>query len=342
MEKSEFYSVYKSIPKAELHIHIEAVMSRKTIKKLYFKTHGKEFTKEEMDSLFSYSDLNGFIGAFLQVQSLFTEVDDFDFIFEDLKNYLLRNGIAYCEAFFAPSAFIKKGFSYPEMTKNFEKNLKNIKSETGIDVRLLGDVSRTFGLETAEKNLEMFLKNRFDGFIGIGLGGAESKGPAKDFAPVFKKAKEAGLHAVAHAGEDEDAYSIWDTLNLCAAERIGHGVTAIQDEKLMQFCAERKIPFEIAPTSNVFTKKYVKNLKSHPVRTFFDKGMTVTINTDDPLFFGAELLDEYYNLYSEMNFSHEELKKIIENSFEASFLSEKEKSKFIAKADKAWKEHFSE
>lgn len=340
MEKNEFYSKYKAIPKAELHIHIEAVVSLDSIKKLYLKMNGCEFSDESLKELFSYSDLNGFIKAFLKVQDLFIEVSDFDLVFEDLKNYLLRNGITHCEAFFAPSAFIKKGFDYKEMTKNFEKNLKKIKDETGITVWLSGDVSRTFGLENAENNLKMFLENPFEGFIGIGLGGTESKGPSKEFAPVFKKAFDAGLHAVAHAGEDVDAFSIWDAINDCKAERIGHGITAIQDEKLMEYCAEKQIPFEIAPTSNVFTKKYVKSLETHPFRKFFDKGLLVTLNTDDPLFFGVELLDEYYNIYSKMNFTDEELKQVIKNSFKASFLSEEEKQKALKSVDEAWKKVF--
>ena len=336
MEKAEFYSLYGKVPKAELHIHIEAVISRESIKKLYFKTKGKEFTSQEMDSLFSYSDLNGFISAFLQVQDLFTEVSDFDLVFDDLKSFLLRNGITHCEAFFAPSAFLKKGFSYKEMTENFQKNLKKIKDETGITVWLLGDVSRTFGLENAEKNLELFASNPFEGFIGIGLGGAESKGPAKDFAPVFSKALSMGLHAVAHAGEDVDSPSIWDAIQLCHSERIGHGITAIQDKKLMDYCAENRIPFEVAPTSNVFTKKYVKSLEEHPFRKFFDCGMLVTLNTDDPLFFGAELLDEYWNLYTKMNFTHSELKQVIINSFLASFLPEEQKNHFIELVENIW------
>ncbi len=336
MKKSEFYSFYKKVPKAEIHIHIEAVISRESIKKLYFKKNGTEFSDEAIEALFSYSDLNGFIAAFLQVQDLLTEVSDFDLVFEDLKNYLVRNGIIHCEAFFAPSAFIKKGFSYSEMTKNFEKNLKKIKEETGITVWLLGDVSRTFGLENAENNFKMFQENPFEGFIGIGLGGAEAKGPSKDFGPVFEKALKAGLHAVAHAGEDQGPESIWDALNICHAERIGHGISAIQDEKLMALCAEKQIPFEVAPTSNVFTKKFVKKLSEHPFRPFFDKGMLVTVNTDDPLFFGVELLDEYYNLHKEMKFTDDELKQVILNSFKASFLSNAEKEAAYKKVEDAF------
>jgi len=337
MEKTEFYSFYRNIPKAEIHIHIEAVISKESIKKLYLKKNGTEFSDSSLEELFSYSDLNGFIAAFLQVQDLFTEVSDFDLVFEDLKNYLLRNGIIHCEAFFAPSAFIKKGFSYKEMTENFAKNIKKIKDETGITVWLSGDVSRTFGLENAENNFKMFSENPFEGFIGIGLGGAESKGPSRDFGPVFEKALAAGYHAVAHAGEDQGPQSIWDALEICHAQRIGHGISAIQDEKLMDFCAEKQIPFEVAPTSNVFTKKFVKSLSEHPFRAFFDRGMLVTLNTDDPLFFGVELLDEYWNAYSQMNFSHEELKQVILNSFKASFLSQTEKEKALQEVEKAWK-----
>ncbi|MBR1535805.1 MAG: adenosine deaminase [Treponema sp.] len=337
MNKSEFYEFFKKIPKAELHIHIEAVMSRETIKKLYLKKNGKEFSDSEIKKLFSYSDLNGFIAAFLAVQDLFTSVSDFDLIFEDLKNYLIRNGVVHCEAFFAPSAFVKKGFDYGEMTKNFEKNLRKIKDETGITVWLLGDVSRTFGLENAENNYKLFKAHPFEGFIGIGLGGAESKGPSKEFGPVFKKALADKYHAVAHAGEDVGPESIWDALKICNAERIGHGITSVQDSELVKFLAENKIPVEVAPTSNVFTKKYVKKMEEHPVRQMFDEGIAVTIATDDPIFFGVELIDEYWNLYSKLKFSKSDLKQIIFNSFDDSFLSDEQKKEFKEKVEKNWK-----
>lgn len=337
MNKSEFYKFFKDIPKAELHIHIEAVMSRETIKKLYLKKNGVEFSDSEIKKLFSYSDLNGFIAAFLHVQDLFTEVSDFDLIFEDLKNYLLRNGVVHCEAFFAPSAFIKKGFDYAEMTKNFEKNLKKIKEETGITVWLLGDVSRTFGLENAENNYKMFKEHPFDGFIGIGLGGAEQKGPSKEFGPVFEKAIADKYHAVAHAGEDVGPESIWDALRICHAERIGHGITSVQDPELVKYVRDNKIPIEVCPTSNVFTKKYVKKMAEHPVREMFDKGIPVTIATDDPIFFGAELLDEYWNLYSKLHFSKKDMKQIIINSFDDSFLPNDKKESFKAKVEQNWK-----
>ena len=336
MNKAAFYKFFKAIPKAELHIHIEAVMSRETIKKLYLKKNGVEFSDAEMKKLFDYSDLNGFIAAFLQVQDLFTSVSDFDLVFADLENYLVRNGIVHCEAFFAPSAFIKKGFDYAEMTKNFEKNLKKIKNETGITVWLLGDVSRTFGLENAENNYKMFREHPFDGFIGIGLGGAEQKGPCKEFGPVFEKAIKDKYHAVAHAGEDVGPESIWDALRILHAERIGHGISSVQDEELVKYLCDKRVPVEVCPTSNVFTKKYVKKMTEHPVREMFDKGIPVTIATDDPIFFGVELIDEYWNLYSKLKFSKSEIKQLILNSFEDSFLSSSEKFRYKNLVDEKW------
>lgn len=337
MTKSEFYQYFKSIPKAEIHLHIEAVISKESIKALYLKKNGEKFSDAAMKELFSYEDLNGFIAAFLKVQDLFTSVDDFDLVFSDLKDYIIENGLAYAEVFFAPSAFVKKGFAYADIMENFDRNIKKIKKETGVDVKVLVDVSRTFGLENAEKNLDLLLSKRIDAVIGIGLGGAESKGPCKDFGPVFERARKAGLITVAHAGEDVGPESIWDAINVLHAARIGHGITAIQDEKLMDSLKESQLPLEVAPTSNVFTKKYVPSYEEHPIRAFFDKGLMVTVNTDDPLFFKVQLLDEYWNLHTKLKFSKDELKQLIVNSFKASFLPESEKESFLKKVDEAWK-----
>ena len=337
MKKAEFYSFLKAIPKAEIHLHIEAVISKKSIKALYLKKNGTEFTDAAMKKLFSYEDLNGFIAAFLEVQNLFTNVADFDLVFADLQQYIIDNGISYAEVFFAPSAFIKKGFAYGDIMNNFSKNIDKIKTETGVDVKVLVDVSRTFGLENAEKNLDMLLADKIPEVIGIGLGGAESKGPCKDFGPVFERARKHGLKTVAHAGEDVDAWSIWDALDVLHSARIGHGITAIQDEKLMERLKKDKIPLEVAPTSNVFTKKYVPSFEEHPIRAFFDKGLLVTVNTDDPLFFKVSLLDEYWNLYTKLHFTTDEIKRLVLNSFEATFLSDKEKKAWCDKVEAAWK-----
>lgn len=337
MEKEAFYTFLKAIPKAEIHLHIEAVISRDSIKALSRKKNGTEMTDAELDRLFSYEDLNGFIAAFLEVQNMFSEVADFDLVFADLRQYLADNGIAYAEVFFAPSAFVKKGFDYGDIMANFDRNIAKIKAETGVDVKVLVDVSRTFGLENAEKNLDMLLAHRIPAVIGIGLGGAESKGPCKDFGPVFERARANGLKTVAHAGEDVDAWSIRDALDVLHAARIGHGITAIQDEALMERLKDERIPLEVAPTSNVFTKKYVPSFEQHPIRAFFDRGLLVTVNTDDPLFFKVSLLDEYWNLHSRLHFTKDDIRQLVLNGFVASFLPDDEKKAWAEKVEASWK-----
>ncbi len=339
MKKNDFFALLKKVPKAELHIHIEAVITLSSVKKLYKKRFGRNMTKQEAVDLFSYDDLSGFITAFLKVQDLFTEVSDFDLVFADFAKYLENNNVKHCEAFFAPSAFIKKGFSYQSMIENFSKNIKKIKKEKGITIKLLIDISRTFGLENAKKNYEMFKKVPCDEIIGIGLGGNEIKGPCNLFGPVFVQAHKDGFHAVAHAGEDVGPESVWDAIKILKAERIGHGITTIQDSKLLKYIVEHQIPLEICPTSNLFTKKYVKTMQEHPVRALYDAGVLVTIASDDPVFFKTTVNDEYYNLYSKLNFNISEIENLICNSFKASFLSDNKKSAYIREVKKIFKEY---
>lgn len=336
MNKSEFKNFMLGIPKAELHLHLEAVISLEGVKKLYKNKFNKKISKQELDDLFSYEDLNGFIQSFLKIQGMYTSVQDFNLVFDELEKYLLENGITYTEVFFAPSAFLKMGFKYSDMIEIFHNKISQIREKNGTEVKLLMDVSRTFGCENAMQNYNLLKTYPCEDVIGIGLGGAESKGPAKEFAPVFEQALKDGFKAVAHAGEDVGPESIWDSINFLHAQRIGHGITAIQDEKLTEELKKTKLPVEICITSNTFTKKIVKEAKEHPVRPFFDKGIMVNINTDDPVFFKTTLLDEFWICHSELNFTMDEIKTLVKNSFVSSFLPEEKKKQWCEKVDSAW------
>ena len=337
MTKSEFKTFIKGVPKAELHIHIEAVISLAGVKKMYKNRFGKEMSKEEQVALFSYEDLNGFIQAFLKVQDLFVSEKDFNVVFKELEKYLVKNGIDYCEAFFAPTAFLKKGFSYKKMVQIFHKQITRIKEKSGVTIKLLMDVSRTFGCENAMKNYELLKQYPCEDIIGIGLGGAEAKGPAKEYAPVFQRALAEGYKAVAHAGEDVGPESIWDSINYLHAQRIGHGVTAYQDPALIDELKKTQLPIEICITSNTFTKKVVKMARYHPVRKYYDTGLMVCINTDDPVFFKTTMLDELWICHKSLKFTMDEIKELIKNSYTSSFMSDKEKKAALAAVDKAWK-----
>ena len=337
MNKSEFKTFLSAVPKAELHLHLEAVISLSGIKKLYKNKFGKEMTKEEQKELFSYNDLNGFIQSFLKIQGMYSSVEDFKIVFDELEKYLVKNGITYTEVFFAPTAFLKMGFKYEDMVKIFHEKISKIKEKRGITVKLLMDVSRTFGCENAMKNYNLLKQFPCEDIIGIGLGGAEAKGPAKEYAPVYEQALKDGFKAVAHAGEDVGPESIWDSINFLHAQRIGHGITAIQDEKLMEEIKKTKLPIEICITSNTFTKKVVKLARYHPVRKYFDMGMMVIINTDDPVFFKTTLLDEFWICVKSLKFTMDEIKQLVKNSYIASFMTDEEKKAALKAVDAAWK-----
>lgn len=338
MNKSEFFTLLKKVPKAEIHLHIEAVPTLKTIKTVYKKCNGKAISAQELKDLFTYDDLNGFIQAFIKIQNMYTSEDDFNLIFDDLETYLVNNGIVYSEVFFAPTAFLKKGFSYPKMIEIFSKRIEEIKLKHNITIKLLMDVSRTFGCENAMNNLNLLKQYPCKHIIGIGLGGAESKGPAKEYTKVYEQAIKDGFKVVAHAGEDVGPESIWDAINYLKVQRIGHGITAIQDNKLMEESVKTKIPYEVCITSNTFTKKIVSEAKNHPIKDFYKKGMMVTVNTDDPVFFKTDLIQEFYICKKDLGFSMEEIKQLVKNGFMAAFMSDDEKSDWCAKVDKAFSE----
>jgi adenosine deaminase len=168
-------------------------------------------------------------------------------------------------------------------------------------------------------NLKRVIQLKHKEVIGIGFGGAELLGPAKDFGDVFKAARDAGLHCVVHAGEDDGPWSIWDSLKVLKAERIGHGTSAIQDPRLLEYLKEKQIPIEICLTSNVFTGKYVRKEEHHPVRAYYDMGILTCINTDDPEIFNVNLTYEYFKLYRFLGFNLDEIVDLVKKGVYSSF-----------------------
>lgn len=342
MNKGDFYSLLRTVPKSEIHIHQEAVLSSKTIRKVYKRSYGRAMTKTEYDSLFAYETFQGFLDSFIKIQSFFTNINDLEFLFQDFAHYLEKNNIVYCETFFSPTSHLRKGWDFNQMLTLVSKSLTRIRNESGRTVKLIVDVSRSFGEENAMRNLDFVLSLNNPDIIGIGLGGNEETGPARTFEKVFKKAIKHGLHVVAHAGEICPSTSVWDSLKYLKIERIGHGITTAYDEKLLKKVVDEQVPLEVCPTSNVFTKKVISDIRQHPVRKLFDSGALVTINTDDPTFFKVSLIDEYWNLYKYLNFSLDEIKQLIKNGFKSLFIPESKKKAFCTQVEKAWKQWMTE
>ena len=342
MTKKDFYSFIKKIPKCEIHIHAEGVISRSLVSKMISRENPVYKNMKEVDKLFSYNNLKEFIKVFLLIQKSFQKPSDFDGLFANIAAYLKKNGIIYSEMFFSPSLFVKNGWDFDQLMEIIIKNVRKIYLKDKIQIKIIIDVSRTFGVENAKNNVMSVLRYMKNGeFIGIGLGGDEKKGPAEMFSEVFKMAKKNGLHRVVHAGEDVGPESVRSAIKKLDAERIGHGISSIKDKSLMKLLAEKRIPLEICPTSNIFTKKFVKKIEDHPIKPFYDNKILVTCNTDDPTFFKVNLIDEYWNLHSKLGFSMEDIKQIIINGFTASFLSKEKKKESIKKVNDAWNKYYT-
>ena len=312
------------IPKTEIHVHLEGLASVDTLWRLIDK-HRIDIgitSKEELNERFRIHNLNEFVDLFINVIQICIQNEaDLEYLMDDTHAYLQENNVRYAEIFYSPTKLLQNGMRYAEIVKRLTRGAERIEQESGIVVRYITDVSRSFGARNARYNLRNHLKYSSDAFVGIGLGGAEQKHAAQEFRRIFKKAAGKGCAVVAHAGEDTGAHSIWDTLKYLAIKRIGHGTSAIQDQKLIEHLRRSQTVMEVCPTSNLYTGKYAQSISAHPIRYFFDQGLNVTINSDDPTPFNTSITKEYHKLLDSGLFTIKELVQIVKNGIYATFLS---------------------
>lgn len=317
-----------SIPKTEIHLHIEACVGSSSYHELmekYAIPHDEKTTS--LTDFSKIGSLKSMLESFYFVQSFFREPEDFLLVVKDVVAYARRNNIYYIEAFVSPSMVLNRGMiSFNDMFATLVKGFDAAEKQQKVDVRLIVDVSRSFGPENAMNNLKLtmdFLKKHpTRRILGIGLGGQEIGHPCRDYEEVFAVAREADLHVVAHAGEEVGPESVWEAIDLLKAERIGHGTSAMLDPELVRRLAEDQVPLEICPTSNVITRKYVDDMAKHPIRKFFDAGVKVTVNTDDPMLFSIELNEEYERVATQVGFSRDEILTLVRNNLDSTFLPE--------------------
>jgi len=317
-----------SLPKTEIHIHAEATVSFDSYFALNEKYKVDPSLKSPADfrKLLEMDSLGVMIKNFFYLQSLFKKSEDFRYVVSDVEAYANRNNIRYIELFVAPSMVLKQGeIDFAGIVDPLTEGFAAVAARGGPDVRILIDVSRTFGLENAQRNLKHLLdylsRRPTDRIIGIGLGGAESGNPCGTYERVFRAGREAGLHVVAHAGEEVGPESIEDAIEKLGAERIGHGISAIKSDKLMDLLKERQIPLEVCPSSNVVTRN-VPRYEDHPIKAFYDKGLMVTMNTDDPVLFDIELDEELKRASERLGFSESDIVALLGNGIMATFMDE--------------------
>jgi adenosine deaminase/aminodeoxyfutalosine deaminase len=323
MEASSFI---RRLPKAELHLHLEGTVTPETLVELSRRHDGTPLELAQTQALYQYSDFTGFLLAFKAVSEHLHTADDYELITWRMLERLARQGVVHAEVYVSVGVvYYWRRCEFEPLFLGMERARVRAESELGISAYWIFDAVRHFGPEEAARVFHKAaeLRPQFPSIIGIGIGGDERRTGAEPFRDLYAEAREAGLRLTAHAGETVGPESIWGALNI-GAERLGHALSATYDQELMDVLAERQIPLEICVTSNLRTG-CCPRVEDHPLRRYFDSGLMVTINSDDPALFHSDLADEYQGARDHFAFTDEHLRELASNSIEASFLPPEQK-----------------
>jgi adenosine deaminase len=331
---NEMESFIKSIPKAELHLHIEGTLepemmfhlSKKNRVKIKYKTI------EEARAAYNFKNLQAFLNVYYQgTKVLQSEQDFYDLTWAYLERARSQN-VLHTEIFFDPQAHTRRGIKFDNVITGVRRALRNAEQKLGISTGLILCFLRDLDVESAFKTLEETLPYK-EWITAVGLDSAEIGNPPSKFQKVFEKALDEGFLTVAHAGEEGPAEYVWEAICLLKVSRIDHGNNVINDENLVRELARRKIPFTMCPISNL-KLGVIKSMKDHPLKKMMEKGLIVTVNSDDPAYFGGYINDNYLTVQKALNLNVQHLCELAKNSFYASFLKESKKREMAEKVER--------
>ncbi|MGA8848003.1 MAG: adenosine deaminase [Nocardioides sp.] len=284
----------RGLPKAELHVHHVGSASPRIVSELAARHPGTvPADLDELRTFYEFRDFAHFIEVYLAVGALIRTPDDVRYLtYEVARELATEQQVRYVELTCTPYTSVQAGIAIEAYTEAIEDARVAAERDFGLVARWIYDIPGESGIPAADATLGYALDHGPQSLVGFGLGGPEIGVPRPQFAPHFDAARAAGLHAVPHAGETTGSQTIWDALRHLGAERIGHGTSAAADPALLAHLAERRIPLEVCPSSNIATRA-VATLAEHPLRKFVEAGVVVTINSDDPPMFGTSLNREY-------------------------------------------------
>lgn len=293
----------RSLPKGELHVHLEGSISPRTVVEL-----DPSLTIDQVVARYQYTDFQGFLDTYKWVNHFLRTPDDFALITRRLIDSLAAQGVRYAELNLSVGVMLWRNQEFEPIFCAIEREA----AAAPFPVRFIFDATRQFGLEPAWKVAHHAVERRHRNVIGFGIGGDEARGPARIFHETFAYVRENGLHVLPHAGESAGPESVWEALE-GGALRIGHGIRSMEDPELVRHLRDHRIPLEVSISSNICTG-VVAALKDHPVRRLYDAGVPITLNTDDPPMFHTTLLDEYALARREFGFADDDLRQLARNS----------------------------
>ena len=332
---TELASFIAGLPKAELHVHHVGSASPRIVAELAARHEGDTPVPADPAALadyFAFRDFGHFIEVYLSVVDLIRDPEDVRTLTYEVARELGRQQVRYAELTVTPYSHVKRGIPSPEFCAAIEDARVAAAADFGVELRWCFDIPGELGLPAAEETLRIALEDRPDGLISFGLGGPEIGVPRPQFKPYFDRARAAGLHSVPHAGETTGSQTIWDALRELGAERIGHGIAAAGDPRLMAHLAEHGITLEVCPTSNVRTRA-VRDMAEHPLPRLVAAGVPVTINSDDPPMFGTTLDQEYAVAARLLDLDAAGVAGLARAAVTASFLPPGGKSALLAEID---------
>ncbi len=323
------------LPKVELHVHHVGSAAPETVAELAARHAGSSpvpVDPELLRDYFRFTDFAHFIEVYLSVVDLIRDPADVATLTYDVAAGLASQQVRYAELTLTPYSSVVRGMAPEAFFEAVEDARSRAARDLGIELRWIFDIPGEAGLAAADLTLELALEHRPDGLIGFGLGGPEIGVPRPQFAPHFAAARAAGLHSVPHAGESTGPQTVWDALEHLGAERIGHGISAAHDPELLAALAERGIPLEICPTSNVCTRA-VGSLADHPLPAIVAAGVPVSINSDDPPMFSTTLNHEYAVAADLLSLDAAGVAELARNGVRQSFLAPERQSELVKEID---------
>ena len=322
------------LPKAELHLHIEGTLEPELMFSLAQK-NGITLPYNSVQDLrkaYEFGSLQSFLDLYYAGASVLVDESDF---FDLTWAYLLKckaENIVHTEIFFDPQTHTKRGIAFTTVIRGIKKALQKASEELGISSYIIMCFLRHLSQEEAFETLEESLPFK-DFIIGVGLDSSEVGHPPCKFKDVFQKAAKEGYKIVAHAGEEGDSSYIWDAIRCLHVARIDHGIRCEEDEKLVTFLIDKQIPLTICPLSNTKLKA-IKKMSDHNILRLLHKGVLVTVNSDDPAYFGGYLNANYEALITDLHATKEDIKVLAKNSFKASFLNQDQKQWYEQQIEK--------
>ncbi len=323
------------LPKAELHVHHVGSASPRIVAELAARHPGAGVPSdpERLEEFFTFRDFAHFIQVYLAVVDLVRTPEDLRLLtYEVAREMAEGQNLRYAELTCTPYTSVMRGIHVGDYTEAIEDARVAAERDFGLVLRWIYDIPGESGIPAADATLEYALQHRTDALVGFGLGGPEIGVPRAQFQEHFDTARAAGLHSVPHAGETTGPETIWESLRLLGAERIGHGCSAAQDPELLAHLAATGTVLEVCPTSNIATRA-VDRIEEHPLRAFVDAGVTVTINSDDPPLFATTLNHDYEVAAGLLDLDERGVADLARAAVEASFAPDDVKVRIAAEID---------